>query len=272
MKSGRRVLVALALIGTLTMTACGTTSATVTVDDGSAGSVDDSPAASPSPAADPVAVLTASITRSKDASLKYTISSRIATVTTDGVGEVDAATHSESLTMAVASSTRSVHEQITVLGTDMYLKMDVPIQGADATKWIHLDLARLRSLASLGFSDPWDPTNLSAYGKDLITVQQSSPGQFQGTVDITKAPLPSLTSALLAQFGDAFKAIPFQATTDDEGRLTSLTIQMPALGADIPASTTKMTFSDFGTPVHVQAPPAAQTQEAPDAVYQLFGG
>jgi hypothetical protein len=50
-------------------------------------------------------------------------------------------------------------------------------------------------LATPGFNDPWDPTNLSVYGQDLVTVTQSSPGQFQGTVDITKVPLPSMAGS-----------------------------------------------------------------------------
>jgi hypothetical protein len=186
-------------------------------------------------------------------------------------GTLAVTAHTESVTMTVTTTDKPVHEQVTLLGTDLYLKTDAAALDPDTSMWIHLDLARLKTLATLGLGDPWDPTNLSVYGQDLVTVTQSSPGQLQGTVDITKVPLPSMASAV-AGFGDAVKAIPFQARTDDQGRITSLTIQLPALGTAVPASTTTMTFSDFGAPVHVDAPPASQTREAPDALYQIFGG
>jgi hypothetical protein len=263
MKSSRTVLVALTLSGTLAVTAaCGSSSGNSAAGGG----------ASASPAADPLVVLTASITKAKGTSSKFTLSGQVGPVTTDGSGLMDTATRSESVTLTVTTPAKAIHEQVTMVGTDIYLKMDLPIPSIEAGKWMHVDITRLKSLASLGLGDPSDPTNLSTYAKEIVTVQQTSPGQYQGTLDITKAPLPSLTAALLAQAGDALKSVPFTATTDDQGRLTSMTVQMPSLGAGIPPSTTKVGFSDFGTPVNVQAPPAAQTQEAPDMLYQVLGG
>jgi hypothetical protein len=129
-----------------------------------------------------------------------------------------------------------------------------------------------KSLTALGLGDPSDPTNVAAYGKELATVQETSPGHFQGTLDITKAPLPSITAPLLAQAGDALKSVPFEATTDGQDRLVSITIKLPSLGPNVPASTTTVTFSAFGTPVNIQPPSPSETEEAPAIVYQGLGG
>jgi hypothetical protein len=265
MKSSRAVLVALTLAGALAFTA-GCVSGGVS--DSTHGTLVDAPTV----AADPTLVLTASITKAKGTSGKFTIHSEAGSVTTDASGAADSTTRQESATVTIAGPGKTVHEQTLVVGTDIYVKSDVAVPGMDPNKWIHLDTTRLKSLASLGLGDPSDPTNVTVYGQELATVQQTSPGHFVGTLDITKAPLGSITSAILAQAGDALKSVPFEATVDSQDRFTSITVKMPALGNLVPASTTTVTFSDFGTSVSVQAPAASETQEAPDALYQAFGG
>jgi hypothetical protein len=218
-------------------------------------------------------MLTASVTKSRGTSAKYTIDSKVGSVGgTQGSGEIDPTSRSQSTTLAMKAGGKTIHEQLRMVGSDIYVKMDMSIPGVDGKKWMHLDTTKLKSLSSLGLGNPSDPTNLGAYSKEIVSVQQTAPGKYQGILDITKAPLPSITSSILAQAGDALKSVPFEATTDDQSRLTSMTVKMPPLGANVPASTTTVKFSDFGTPVSVQAPPASQTQEAPALLYSALGG
>lgn len=112
--------------------------------------------------------------------------------------------------------------QTTIIGTDVYLEVDLAVPGFDNKKWMHLDGTKLKLLSSLGIGDPSDPTNLAAF--------------------------------------------------DDQSRLTSLTVKVPPLSADRPASTTTVTLSDFGAPVTIAAPAKAQTQEAPANLYAALGG
>jgi hypothetical protein len=92
----------------------------------------------------------------------------------------------------------------------------------------------------------------------------ASPGHFTGVIDGTKRPGQAGTSA--AVFGDAWKALPFEATVDERGHLTSITTHVPAV-ASMPATTSKVTLSDFGKPVTITAPPASQVKELPESYY-----
>lgn len=267
MRSSSKVLVALALAGTLPLLSACATSAEP------AGAATSAVPDSPAPSVDQVAVLTGSITKTQTTSAKFTIDSEVGTVgSTKGNGVIDVATHSETVTITTQAAGKTIHEQVTMVGNNIYLKLDLPIPGLDSKKWIHLDTTKLKSLSSLGLGDPSDPTNLSSYAKEIVTVQQTAPGQYQGTLDITKAPLPTIASSVLAQAGDAIKSVPFTATTDDQSRLTAMTVKMPPLGTSAPASTTTIAFSDFGAPVTITAPAKSQTQEAPALFYTALGG
>jgi hypothetical protein len=270
MRSSSKILVALIMAGALPFVgACAKSGAAVSGGSAPASS----PAASPSPSVDPVAVLTASMSKSQATSAKFTIDSEVGTIaSTQGSGQVDVATRSEMVTLTLKAAGKTIHEQVTAIGTDVYLKIDLPIPGVDGKKWLHLDATKLTSLTALGLGNPSDPASLSAYSKQIVTVQQTGPGQYQGTLDLTKAPLPSIASSVLAQAGDAIKSVPFVATTDDQSRLTSMTVNLPPLGTSAPASTTTIKFSDFGAPVTVHAPAKSQVQEAPAVFYSLFGG
>ncbi|MGH3715007.1 MAG: hypothetical protein ACRDT4_16315, partial [Micromonosporaceae bacterium] len=61
---------------------------------------------------------------------------------------------------------------------------------------------------------------------------------------------------------------PFTATVDDAGQLTALTTTMK-ITVEGKKSTVvqKMKYSDFGTKVDVEKPPADQIQEAPPSMY-----
>ncbi|OLE22177.1 MAG: hypothetical protein AUG44_25480 [Actinobacteria bacterium 13_1_20CM_3_71_11] len=64
------------------------------------------------------------------------------------------------------------------------------------------------------------------------------------------------------------RRVPFTATVDSQGRLTEVKLDFPAVDPQIPAVTS--TYSDYGTTVTVTKPDAAQVQEAPDSLYQIF--
>jgi hypothetical protein len=65
--------------------------------------------------------------------------------------------------------------------------------------------------------------------------------------------------------------VPFTAGLDDQGRLSALTIQLPAANGQ-PSQTLEVLYTDYGTPVNVQRPAASEITEAPANVYSSLGG
>jgi hypothetical protein len=154
---------------------------------------------------------------------------------------------------------------------DYYVKITgLPVPGLDTSKWIHLDPTKVKVLDLISFGGPTDPTGLQSLVKALGTVERTGDKQFKGTFDFTKGTWGGVVGAdAVTGLGDKAKSVPFEATTDDKGRLTTLKVTVPAYGSTKEDVTT-ITYSDFGTPVKLTPPAAAEVIEAPEAVYTLI--
>jgi hypothetical protein len=103
-----------------------------------------------------------------------------------------------------------------------------------------------------------------------VDVQSTGDRKYTGTLDLTKATDADIVDKkIVKDLGEAAKSVPFEATLDDKGRLSSLKINVPA-GTKTKAQTWEVTYSDYGTAPKVEKPPAAETMEAPQAVYNLL--
>ena len=229
------------------------------------------PSPSPSPP-DPSVALAGAITKTRATPLTFSIDTAIGGVAAmHGTGAVDPADHRQSMTMTVTADHKTEHARAIVIGTDLYLKTDEPPPGVSRKKWMHVDISKLAGLSSTGLGDLSDPSGLESYAKAVATVHLTGPGQYEGTLDFSKLAAASIAESFGPIGGDAIKAVPFTATTDEQDRLTSIVIKMPSIGAGMPATTLTARFSDFGGPVTIQAPPAAQIQEAPKNLFPSFG-
>ena len=72
---------------------------------------------------------------------------------------------------------------------------------------------------------------------------------------------PTRNADSVKALGAKANAVPFTAKADDQGRLIELVIDMGAVMPSAGKMTT--TYSDFGTEVRVEAPPAAEVIEMP---------
>jgi hypothetical protein len=184
-------------------------------------------------------------------------------VTTSGVkmeGAADPATRTVTMTGAMSMNMMMVDGQF-------YMKYPKGMPGAEALgngdKWLHLDTSKI-STGELGVQDVNDPSGAANYLKSAASVQKVDDKHFKGTLDLTKA--GSGTKATEA-LGESAKAVPFEATVDDQGRLSLMDTTMAVNGTDV-SSHSK--FFDFGTKVTASKPPAAQVVEAPDSFYRIF--
>jgi hypothetical protein len=230
-----------------------------------AGTSADAPAgAAASAQADARAELVDAVRKLTGVTAVFAMTAETGTIaTTRLTGKTDPANKSSTASITISAQGQQLTVEVIVIGTDMYLKMGVPLPGVDPKKWMYIDGSKT-SLSKLGMN-PEDPANVKGLTDAFVTVERTGPGAYKGTMDITKRDTSASTAALIKQLGDAAKSVPFEATVGADGYPTSLTITTPAAG-QLPAAVTKTTFSDFGKPVAITKPPAAQVQPAPQAL------
>jgi hypothetical protein len=154
--------------------------------------------------------------------------------------------------------------------TAYYIKSSAPLPGVDASKWYKADPEKVTSPTGPTLGGLSDPTGLRTLVKAVASVEKVSDRQVKGTFDLTKTDGwgPVDASAVKA-LGDKAKAVPFEASIDDRGRLTTLTVTAPA-GATGGADKVTINYSDFGTAVKLTEPAASEVVEAPDQLYALL--
>ncbi|MGI5239884.1 hypothetical protein [Dactylosporangium sp. CA-139066] len=266
MKSSRSLLLALALSGVITVTAaCGDKK-----DDGAAAPATASAtSAAPSSTADARTELANAFNKLNGTTMAYTTETATGAVATTKLnGSIDPSKQASSGKMTISAQGRNIDAEMIVVGTDVYLKVALPLPGVDPKKWMHVDGTKT-SLSKLGLGNPDDPANVKGISDAIVTAERTGSGSYKGTVDLTKRNVPSTSAALLQQMGDAAKSVPFEATINSDGFLTSLTMNVPAAG-QVPATTAKSTFTDFGKPVTIAKPADAETQAAPAALLAQF--
>jgi hypothetical protein len=152
-------------------------------------------------------------------------------------------------------------------GTDQYVQ--VTGDTADALhatpgKWMHVDTQ------SLPAGNPLSPDHnqaASAAGllKGSTAVRRTSAGNYSGKVDLSHGGAGQLPASLAGKF----KAVPFTAKVDAQGRLTSLIFDMnSALNG---AGELNTAYYDYGVPVTVTRPAAGETVPMPDAFKKAIG-
>jgi hypothetical protein len=192
----------------------------------------------------------------------------------DMTGAMDAPNKRGRLTVVAGAEGSTMTIQTLVVGKDLYVKMRVngePLPGA-GTKWMHMDATRLPQKNSLGVqAGEFDPAGAAKFLNSVSTAEKVDDHTYSGTLDLTKASGGGVVDDKdLGQLGDKARSVPFEATTDDQGRLVKLAVDIPALEGQ-PARTMTVTYSDFGTKVAVKKPPARNVREAPDMVYGTLG-
>jgi hypothetical protein len=161
-----------------------------------------------------------------------------------------------------------------VIGTDMFTKIEVDgaaPPGIDPDKWMRLDMTKLPPNNSLGLQPgQLEPAGAARFLKAAAKAEWVDDHRIRGTIDLDKADGPgglNLNDVLEPE--QRAKGLPFEATIDDEGRLTTMVLDVPAV-RDRPAGKITTTYSDFGLPVPVAEPPANEVVEAPERVYGIF--
>jgi hypothetical protein len=226
-----------------------------------------SASASASPATPKDTVL-AAVKKLNDTSYKYTIA--MAGLT--GQGAVDPTAKKASLSWTGKMSGLAIKWDLVQVGTDYWMKLDVGGQnkalGLPDSKWMHIDPTKVKNSADLGIDlSKVDPTRVTGLFDGLTDAKKVDATHYNVTLDLTKSTGSAVSSTDLTKLGDKAKSMPATVTLDEQGRLAAVALDLSSVNAD---SSINTTYSDYGSAAAVSAPAAADTVEAPDALYRIF--
>ncbi|MBL7255075.1 hypothetical protein [Paractinoplanes lichenicola] len=263
----RGLALAGALAAVVALGGCGDKQVTTGIAEGGSGAPTAPATATttaPAAAAGPAAELEAAATKLSDAPVKVDVIS-LAGVTISGA--FDAKAQQGDMTMELGPAGGMSMKQ---LGNDLYVKvtgsMAAAVEGAAAKKWMHIDLSTVPESSSLNIKNN-DPKVTAKLLTSAMSVKKTGDNKFSGTVDMTKS--PTFNAQTAKGLAGKMKAVPFTAEVDAEGRLVELTFDMEKIAAGAGEMITR--YSDFGVPVAVEAPPAAQVVEMPASFKKAMG-
>ena len=169
-----------------------------------------------------------------------------------------------------------------IIGSERWIKMDLgpelnQAMKLSADKWQHVDPKKITDPGelkelSIDFSNPTslDPAGAGAIFKALVTAERQSEGKYAGTVDLTQVKdAGAVDEELVTALGEKAKAVPFTASLDAQGRLTQLTLDMPAAG-EVAAHKIVISYADYGAAAQPKQPAASEVVELPDQTYEMF--
>jgi hypothetical protein len=259
MTNRRLAIAGLALVATLGLTGCGPTDTQAQPGPGAPAAADQ---------ADPAADLAAAAQKLGQDSLRFEMQ-MVGSITASGTADPKAGSAQMSMDMGGLGDGTKI--ELRKVGDDIFMKFGGAagqLLGNKSDKpWMHLDASKLPAGSSFAMMSPDDPAGTKAMIAAMTKVERVGANGYQGQLDLAKSPTYNKKDSLKALGGNTL--VPFTASTDDQGRLVELTLDMSALGASSGAGAlpgggkVKTTYSDFGTKVSVTAPPAADVQELP---------
>lgn len=199
-------------------------------------------------------------------------------ITTDGKGALDF--QEGDSVMTVTAQGKSIEQRV----VDQVLYQKVPGQKAPGGKtWMKIDLKKAAQALGVNAGQIGDPAQSAAYAKAITDQDVTKVGQekidgvdtthYKVSVDVAELPGGD---QLRRQVGPT---LPMQVWLDGDGRLRHQQLDMsvkgaPSAGAKAENSaapqqikmTMVMNYSDFGTEVEAQAPPAGQVADMTNEV------
>ncbi|MGV9282961.1 hypothetical protein [Streptomyces sp. NPDC003730] len=208
------------------------------------------------------------------------ISAKGRTIASDAEGVIDLA-EGDSV-MTVTAQDKSIEQRV----VEQVLYQKVPGKKAPGGKsWIKIDLKKVAARQGVSNQQIGDPAQTAAYAKAITDKNVEKVGtekidgvdttHYKVSVDVSRIPGGD---QLAKQLGPT---LPMQVWLDDEGRLRrqqiDMTVKAPASASAAPDGsgspeqlkmTTVMQYSDFGTEVDAEAPPAGQVADMTDQALQ----
>ncbi|MET7296685.1 hypothetical protein ABZS79_32060 [Streptomyces griseoloalbus] len=212
--------------------------------------------------------------------VKMKLAAEGTTVTSDGQGVLDLA-EGDSV-MTVTAEGKSLEQRV----IDEVLYQKAPGQKAPGGKpWVKIDLKKVAAQQGMNNQQIGDPAQTASYAKAITDEDVTKVGtekidgvnttRYRVSVDVNKLPGGD---QMRKQLGPT---LPMEVWLDDEGRLrrqqVDMTVESAASATAKPDTgaapqqlrmSSVMEFSDFGTEVDAEAPPAEQVADMTDKALQ----
>ena len=215
-------------------------------------------------AADPAAVsaLSAAAAQLATSSFKVTATSGAGFTLT---GAIDPPNGNGTTELTASGPNAEINVKTLLLGQDLYVQVPGITR---AGTWTHLDVSRLPAGANVGLRPGQiDPVNTAQLLASSTDVHATGGNSYAGTLDLSRAAgVAGLDQVTIQGYGNAAVNVPFTAGLDDQGRLSTLTINLPQ------GKPLEVRYSDYGSPVNVSRPVASEITEAPDSLHTSLGG
>jgi hypothetical protein len=187
-------------------------------------------------------------------------------------GDTDPAGKAMTLTVTTSADGETIESKVRVIADDAWMTLGKTyLPKLDPTKFIRFPVAEFATASTVHLGDPFDPAGLKGLAAAMTTATRSGEGAYAGNLGLAEAPpgvsrglLPA-TAEQLQGNGGVSQSVPYEASVDAQGYLTSLTVTLPTY-----ASTA--TFADFGKPIKIAKPGADEVTEVPDGVRRLLAG
>ncbi|MFY1675256.1 hypothetical protein ACN27G_35840 [Plantactinospora sp. WMMB334] len=196
----------------------------------------------------------------------------------DGQGVVHKPSKSAQMTMKAGEGEFSMDMEIIYIEPDSWVKLSITgaegvpgLESLNSGKYQHLDQSKIKGTGGLGFTfKDVDPAGSEALTRAVVDVQKTGEGTYTGTIDLTRATGAGMVNEDSVQLlGAEATNLPFEAKLDAEGRLSTMTIKLPAVGGGTAQELT-VSYSDYGAASPATAPPASEVVEASPETYELF--
>jgi len=231
-------------VATLALTGCADTS--------KPNANDNPPPATSAPAVSAKEAFTSAVKKLNDTSSKADMSMD-GMATMKGTAVTDPAGKKAHATNEVSAAGVSIKTEIISVNNEVWVKMS-GVPGLP-DKWMHVAPDKIKAGSSLDISKDSSAKLETA----IVTVERDGATGFKGTLDMSKAGTAS--EDMIKQLGEKAKAVPFTATVDAQGRLTSIIMDIAAVAPGVGKLTT--TYSGFGDTVTVTPPAASDVVEMP---------
>lgn len=195
-------------------------------------------------------------------------------------GDVIPMNKAATLTIAGQSSrTGPAKATIMQVGSNLYVKVSAPGKVLPGTenahgRWLQMDRRKFKDpravLIPLGTAEATDPFDAMTIARDAVSVKKVDETHFTGTADVSNVSGLGVGPDDAKALGTKVRSIPFEATIDDQHRLTSMKITVPPGGEYTKTRVMIVTYRGFGQHIRIDKPAADQVMPAPRSVYEVF--
>ncbi len=196
----------------------------------------------------------------------------LSTPNVEVAGDTDPAGKALALTVTTSAAGETTESRVRVVADEAWMTLGkTALPNLDPTKFIRFPASEFARASVVHLGDPFDPAGLKGLSAAMTAATRTDADAYTGKLDLAEAPagvsrglLPA-TAEQLQGNGGVSQSVPYEASVDAQGYLTSLTVTLPTY-----ASTA--VFSDFGKPVTIAKPGAAEVADVPEGVRRLLAG